>query len=101
MKVDAARSDYIWKIDTKGVESTPPDPERTKDAFSRIGYSLEEAIADLVDNSIDAGAKDVLVRFLYDRKSIRRVFIVDNGRGMREETLRDAMRFGSTLKHKK
>ena len=99
--MDLARTDYDSRIVSNGVESTPPDPRRTKDAFSRIGYSLEEAVADLVDNSIDARATDVLVRFLYDRKSIRRVFIVDNGRGMREETLRDAMRFGSTLKHKK
>ncbi len=48
-----------------------------------------------------AGATDVLVRLLYDRKSVRRVCIVDNGCGMREETLRRAMQFGSTLKHKK
>ena len=92
---------YSIDIGTRGVESTPPDPERTKDAFSRIGYSFDEAVADIIDNSIDAEATDILVRLLYDRKSIRRVFIVDNGRGMHEETLRSAMRFGSTLKHKK
>ena len=90
---------YTLEIATKGTESTPPDPERTKDAFSRIGYSLEEAIADLIDNSIDAGARDVLIRLVYDRKGIQRIFIVDNGRGMSEEVLRKAMRFGSTLKH--
>lgn len=100
-RVDKSEAGYSIDIGTKGVEATPPDPERTKDAFSRIGYSLDEAVADLVDNSIDAEATDVLVRLLYDRKSIRRVFIVDNGRGMHEETLRSAMRFGSTLKHKK
>lgn len=101
IKVDKSEVGYSVDIGTRGVESIPPDPERTKDAFSRIGYSFEEAISDLVDNSIDAGATDVLIRLLYDRKSIRRVFIVDNGRGMNEETLRSAMRFGSTLKHKK
>lgn len=89
------------KIGTAGVESIPPDPERTKGAFSRIGYSFDEAIADLVDNSVDAGAADVLVRLLYDRKTVRRVYVVDNGHGMRDQTLRSAMQFGSTLKHKK
>jgi hypothetical protein len=88
------------KIGGAGSESIPPDPERTKGAFSRIGYSFDEAIADLIDNSVDAGATDVLVRLLHDKKSVRRVCIVDNGRGMREETLRRAMQFGSTLKHR-
>ena len=41
-------------------------------AFARVGYSLEQAIADLIDNSIDADASVVLVRFLYDRKSVHR-----------------------------
>ncbi len=101
MKLDRINVHYELDIGTKGVESILPDPERTKEAFSRIGYSLEEAIADLVDNSVDAGATDVLVRLLYDRKNIRRVFVVDNGRGMSEETLRRAMQFGSTLRHKR
>lgn len=99
--MDSLDSDYTLQIQTSGVESNPPNPERTKDAFSRIGYSLEEAVADLIDNSIDAGAADVLVRLVYDRKNIHRIFIVDNGHGMKEDILRQAMKFGSTLKHDK
>jgi len=99
--VKALESDYEFKIATRGVELTPPNPERTKDAFARIGYSLEESVADLIDNSLDAGATDVLIRFIYDRKNVHRIFIVDNGRGMREERLRRAMQFGSTLEHEK
>jgi HSP90 family molecular chaperone len=83
------------------LRQAPPNPERTKDAIARIGYSLEESIADLIDNSLDAQATDVLIRFIYDRKNIHRIFVVDNGHGMREETLRRAMQFGSTLRHEK
>ena len=99
--MDKSEIGYSLQIGTRGAESIPPDPERTKEAFSRIGYSFDEAIADLVDNSIDAGATDVLIRLLYDRKNVKRVFVVDNGNGMREETLRRAMQFGSTLRHKR
>ena len=84
--------DYTAQPATSDKETIKPDPERVKDAFSRIGYSLAESIADLIDNSIDAKATDVLVRFLYDRNAVRRVFVVDNGRGMSEDVLRRAMR---------
>ena len=40
------------------------------DAFKSTGYSLEAAVADLVDNSIDAGAELVLIRFLRTENEI-------------------------------
>lgn len=91
--------DYLASIPTSGTEKTPPNPARTKMAFARVGYSLAEAIADLIDNSIDAEASAVLVRLLYDRNGVHRVFIADNGNGMSEATLSKAMQFGSTLRH--
>ena len=91
--------DYQAIIKITGRDNIPPNPERTKEAFARVGYQLGEAIADLIDNSIDAGAQDVLVRFLYGAKGIRRIFIADNGKGMSDTKLRDAMRFGSTITH--
>lgn len=54
--------DYLSPIETSGTEKTPPNPARTKMAFARVGYSLAEAIADLIDNSVDAKAGRVLVR---------------------------------------
>jgi hypothetical protein len=92
--------DYLALIPTSGTEVIPANPAQTKMAFARVGYSLEPAIADLIDNSIDAAAKDVLIRFVYDRKGVQRVFIVDNGNGMSELTLSKAMAFGSELPHK-
>lgn len=90
---------YLAEIPTVGTVEIPANPAGTKMAFARVGYSLEPAIADLIDNSIDAQASDVLVRLVYDRKGVHRVFIVDNGRGMSETLLTQAMQFGAELPH--
>jgi DNA mismatch repair ATPase MutL len=62
--------------------------------MQRIGYTLKEAVADLVNNSIDASAHKVLVRFFRGTQAITQVAIVDDGSGMDEETLRHAMQYG-------
>lgn len=73
-----------------------PDAGRLITALRQIGYSLEQAIADLVDNSINAGADTVLIRFLHDSDSITGVAVADNGSGMDDGELENAMRFGSS-----
>ena len=73
-----------------------PDAGRLIAALRQIGYSLEQAVADLVDNSINADATVVLVRFLHDGNSIKAVAVVDDGGGMDEHDIQNAMRFGST-----
>ena len=59
-----------------------------------IGYDLPSSVADLVDNSIDAGATKVAIDVCRkgERSFIR---IADNGRGMTERVLDEAMRYGS------
>ena len=60
-----------------------------------IGYSLETAIADIIDNSITANASRVEI--LVDTNAELPVLgILDNGKGMSREELFDAMRLGST-----
>lgn len=59
-----------------------------------IGYSLETAIADLVDNSISAGARQIDI--VCDMGVTEpRVHIIDDGLGMCEEGLLEAMRHGT------
>ena len=79
----------------KVIEADP----RIVDAFKNIGYSLEAAIADLVDNSIDAGAETVLIRFLRTNDEIVSLAVVDNGRGMRERDIDRAMQFGGRQRY--
>jgi hypothetical protein len=80
-------------------DENQPDAGRLIVALRQIGYSLEQAIADLVDNSINAGAHNVLIRFLHDGESIQAIAVADDGAGMTDDQLTDAMRFGSSQKH--
>lgn len=59
-----------------------------------IGYTLETAIADIVDNSISAGAKTIDL-FADTSTTDVRIGIIDDGAGMTESTLLEAMRLGS------
>jgi hypothetical protein len=63
-----------------------PDPAGTIRSLASLGYSPQAAIADLVDNSIAAGAAsvDVTCRWSGSESWIR---VVDNGRGMDETAL--------------
>lgn len=57
-------------------------------------HTLSSAVADLIDNSISAEANAVLVRFLQSHGTIIGVQIVDNGKGMTPQGLRDGMTVG-------
>lgn len=71
-----------------------PDPACLVESLRSVGYSLPTAVADIVDNSIAAGAKNVFVTFRWAGKRSH-VEILDDGCGMSEDELRDAMRAGS------
>ena len=58
-----------------------------------IGYSLGTALADIVDNSLTAGARTIRI-FADTSGSALRVGILDDGSGMDEATLLDAMKLG-------
>src|SRR5262249_54399022 len=53
------------------------------------------SIADLVDNSIDATATKVLIRFVKSGGRLHSLYVADNGKGMDARTLRRAMQFGA------
>ncbi|KAF4405856.1 ATP-binding protein [Streptomyces lycii] len=84
-----------WKFDvpTTGSKHLPPDA-RYVEALSSQGYDFETAVTDLVDNSVDAGAKDVVIHFLRDGDRLVSLLVVDDGRGMDEEALDIAMTVG-------
>jgi hypothetical protein len=59
-----------------------------------IGYSLQTALADIIDNSITAEARSI--QFLADTTSLDpRLAVLDDGAGMIEAELLDAMRPGT------
>lgn len=66
------------------------------EALRDIGYSLESAIADVIDNAISASAKHVDIRFGWSDGEEPWIAILDDGRGMTEAELIEAMRPGSS-----
>jgi hypothetical protein len=78
-----------------GAESVPPNAAQLINALRQIGYSFEQAVADLIDNCVNADASNALVRVVHDGKAIQSLQIVDDGHGMNEGTLKHAMRFGA------
>ena len=60
-----------------------------------MGYSFESAIADVIDNSISAHASKVQVLFPTNPLAHLAVGILDDGEGMTNEELLEAMRYGS------
>lgn len=59
-----------------------------------LHHTLPTALADIVDNSLDAGAEHVLIRFVRDGTRITGVNIVDDGSGMAEDAIDAAMTYG-------
>jgi hypothetical protein len=57
-------------------------------------HTLESAIADLVDNSVDAGASRVSIRLLTKTDRLTTVEVLDNGYGMDSDAINAAMTIG-------
>ena len=79
---------------THRAEDVPPDPAAMIESMRAFGYSLPAAIADLIDNSISAGASRISVDFHWAGPRSR-VIVLDDGHGMSETELSSAMRLGS------
>ena len=73
----------------------PPSAASLTASLRDLGYSLETAIADLIDNSISADAADIQI-YCDGSRSEPALVIADNGRGMNEGEVIVAMRHGAT-----
>jgi len=83
-----------WWANVPVVRSVQLSPEPR--FFDAIGhnYDFETAVADLVDNSVDAGARTVLARFITTSGSMTGFALVDDGRGVPPEQIETAMTLG-------
>lgn len=73
-----------------------PNPEKLIDSLRHLGYDNYSAIADLVDNCIDAGAKTIKV-LTRMRNGHPEIIIADDGIGMDAVILDQAIRLGSLI----
>lgn len=71
-----------------------PDPGALIESLRAFGYTPQAAIADLIDNSITAGAKNIWVTFTWNGASSY-ITVRDDGKGMIPIELVSAMRAGS------
>ena len=75
-------------------DEVAPDASAMIESLRAHGYTLSGAIADIIDNSITAQCKHVWLNLEWD-SGIPWVSITDDGKGMVESELVNAMRLGS------
>jgi len=80
---------YHYKADNT------PNPSKFLDSYRYLGYSNYSAIADLIDNSFDAGADNVWVTTKKLDTNNFKITISDDGSGMDEKILEQAFRLGA------
>jgi hypothetical protein len=78
----------------------PPSAARLTESLRDIGYDFPAAVADVVDNSVMAGAGhvDVVIEFAGTDSLVS---ISDDGCGMTANGLNEAMRYGSRRSYKR
>jgi hypothetical protein len=84
--------EVTWRVQ---YEIVNPDAAGTIASLRSLGYSVAAAVADLVDNSVSAGAKSIEVVFSWSGRNSW-VAVIDDGRGMSESGLRIAMTVAGT-----
>jgi hypothetical protein len=77
------------------AEDVTPDPESLVESLRDFGYTLPSALADLIDNSLTAGARHIELSIASDASVPAHIVVVDDGEGMSLETLIAALRLGT------
>lgn len=72
----------------------PPSAARLTASLRDIGYDFPTAVADLVDNSVAAGASRIDIDLVFNGSNSY-VLIADDGAGMTEGELGEALRYGT------
>jgi len=72
-----------------------PDAPRLIYGLRDTGYNFQTAAADIIDNSVAAGATEIHVQIQMSPDGRKTVYFGDNGSGMDEDSLFDAMRYGA------
>lgn len=74
----------------------PPSASILMNSMRSMGYTLEAAMADVIDNSISANAKNIWIEFPKDPRFCY-ITICDDGHGMSKKDLFEAMKYGSAI----
>src|SRR6266436_8562212 len=81
-------------VPANSYQENPPNARRTMEALREMGYDSYASILDILDNSIDAEAQKIRVNISEAQGDIV-MEIEDDGCGMDDATLGEALRLGS------
>lgn len=83
-------------LDYSKYQTTSAIPEASSmiETFRAIGYNIETAVADIIDNSISANARNIWINFDWNGSETW-LSIKDDGNGMNNEELIQGLRPGS------
>ncbi len=77
------------------AEEVSPNAGHLVESLRDFGYTLQSALADLIDNSLTAEATNIEV-VVHAGKLNAHIAVIDDGSGMDKDTLVEAMRMGGT-----
>lgn len=95
-----SNKEVLKDLNERGGELKPNPINAVKfiESMMNMGYGNTAAICDIIDNSVDAKANNINI--LIDKKDDdMQIIIMDDGIGMDESTLDQALRFGSETPH--
>lgn len=75
-------------------KSNHPNAAKLISSLRNTGYDSYAAVEDIIDNSIDAQARIIRIDVDNEKKDLR-ITIADNGTGMNEAVLNEALKLGS------
>ena len=79
-----------------------PDAKGERRFGSHTNYTISEAIAEFIDNGIDANATEIYIKFVIDtsNKKVHKLIITDNGDGMNLKELKKSRKIFYSDKNK-
>jgi len=89
--MSASRGNF--KLQVSKWVPLPPDPSLTE-ILTKSEYPLPNAVAELVDNSLDSGARQIVIRLTRSAKRLESLQVLDNGSGIAPGIFDKVMRFG-------
>ena len=78
---------------TAKTRNVPPRANSMLESLRGLGYSPGGALADIIDNSLSAGASEVRLDFIW-AASKSHISVLDDGRGMDDQELESALTLG-------
>jgi len=82
-------------VNPKTVDVTPS--VRIYDVLRSSGFNNRTAVGELLDNAVDAGAREIDL-YVFENNGKKNLMVVDDGKGMNFQTLKDSLKLAKEIK---